>query len=208
MAVAVIEPPRPLVTAANIPGFHDASDPFVTAMIAAAQAAIDGPTGPWGLALGIQVLEWETDGFGYGAGEAIRLPYGPVLEPIAVSYRNAAGAWVAISVSGLEVSRSGIGAPVGGWPVTATGEGVVRIRWRAGFAKRDGGAFVPDPPASAVAAVILAAQHLKSLAGQNLFLRSEKVDGVGDQTWTVSEAAGKAIEAATANLMKPLRVFS
>lgn len=208
MTVAVIEPPRPLVTAADIPGFHEPNDPFVTAMIAAAQAAIDGPTGPWGLALGVQVLEWTTDGFGCVGGEAISLPYGPVLEIIAINYRAVSGGWLSIDAAGLEVSRSGFGAPVGGWPSPAAGEGVVRIRYRAGFAKREAGEFVPDPPASAVAAVILAAQHLKSLAGQNLFLRSQSVDGVGDRTWTVSDAAGKAIEAATANLMKPLRVFA
>lgn len=84
MAVVVIEPANPLVdwSEAEVHLRLDNDDneqPYVEALIAAAQQWIDGPGGWLGRAVGLQTLEW--------SGDCLpdRLPYAPVRSLVSVT---------------------------------------------------------------------------------------------------------------------------
>jgi hypothetical protein len=52
----------------------------------------------------------------------------------------------------------------------------------------------------------MAVQHMKSLNADNLFLRSEEVEGIGTFQYTVSDAAGAIIRDTTRRLLAGLKV--
>ncbi len=58
------------------------------------------------------------------------------------------------------------------------------------------------------AAVILGVQQLKAISAENLFLRSEEVEGIGTFQYTVSDQAGAIIQRASERLLEGLRVYS
>lgn len=198
MTVRVISAPAPIVTPADVPGGHAVDDAKITALIAAVQAGIDGPTGWLGRALGEQTLELTRAGF----HRSIRLPYLPASEVVSVKYRDVAGIEQTIDAAGYWLAANSVSfASSFAFPVTQCSDDAVTIRYKAGYAAE-------AVPASAKQAVIIGVQHLKALsADQNLFLRSEDVEGVGSFTYTVSEAAGLVVKSAIEMLLLPLRVY-
>ncbi|HTM78592.1 MAG TPA: hypothetical protein VL133_13305 [Devosia sp.] len=198
MTVRVITGPAPIVTPADVPGGHAADDAQITALIAAVQAGIDGPTGWLGRALGEQTLELTRAGF----HRSIRLPYLPVSEIVGVKYRDADGVEQTVDIAGYRrAADTAVFAPSFAFPATQCSDDAVTIQYKAGYAAN-------AVPASAKQAVILGVQHLSAMTSdQNLYLRSEEVEGVGTFTYTVSEAAGLVVKAATEMLLGPLRVY-
>lgn len=199
MTVRVISGPAPIVTPADVPGGHSSSDAKIAALIAAVQAGIDGPTGWLGRALGVQTLELTRAGF----HRSIRLPYLPVTEIVSVKYRDRDGDEQTVDDTNYRVSVDALlFAPTFAFPSVACAPDAVTIRYKAGYGAN-------SVPASAKQAVIIGVQHLRALSSdQSLFLRSEKVEGVGEFSYTVSETAGAVVKQATEGLLQPLKVYS
>jgi uncharacterized phiE125 gp8 family phage protein len=88
MRVVVITPPTPIVTweeaKAHLRLDGDSEKVLVEAMIAAATANIDGPTGWLGRSIGAQDLEVRFDLV--ATSSTIRLPYAPVISLLGVTY--------------------------------------------------------------------------------------------------------------------------
>lgn len=201
MSTRIISGPEPIVTPTDIAGSHPADDPAIVGMIAAVQQAIDGPTGWLGRALGKQTLELWLPHF--DCRHWIGL-YTPVIaaDPITVKYLDTDEVEQAVSPTMYRMAGDNLGfrqefSP----PVTACRPDAVRIRYGAGYETE-------NVPPQAKQAVILSVQHLKAIGGENLFLRSEEVEGVGNFQYTVSEKAGEIIQRATENLLQGLRIYA
>lgn len=198
MAIRRLSGPEPILTPADVPGDHDPADTKVTALIAAVQAGIDGPTGWLGRSLGEQDLEFTIGKL----GRSIRLPYEPVRAIVSVKYRDADGAEQTIDAANYRLAGEnrclfGTGFSL---PATDCAPDAVTVTYKAGY-EHD------DVPANAKQAVIIGVQQLKPMGNQNLFLRQEDVEGVGSTVYTVSDAATQAVKAATDMLLQPLRVY-
>lgn len=203
MKFTVITPPEPFVTPADVPGDHASDDVRITALIAAATAEIDGYSGWLGRCLGPQEVEVS----GWFDRCSFDLPIGPILELVSFEIEDANGNVTVIDPS-LYRLRSGSMwvAPGASWIPRP----VHRIRYWAGYGVRDDDQ--PDTwkelvPANAKQAVVLAVLHLNALSADNLFLRSEDVEGVGVQSFTVSEQAGNIIRQSADRLLSGLKVY-
>lgn len=198
MAVRVISGPAPIVTPAEVPGGHASNDATITALIAAVQASIDGPTGWLGRALGVQTLAMTRAGF----SRIIRLPYEPVTSITSIVYRDTEG--TAHTVDIADYRLAGSNAIVFGtdynFPTAECAPDAVTITYEAGYPAE-------DMPASAKQAVIIGVQQMKPLAERDLSLREEDVEGVGSTTYTVSEASAALVKSATESLLAPLKVW-
>lgn len=199
MTVRVISGPAPIVTPVDVLGSHTSDDAKIIALIAAVQAGIDGPTGWLGRALGKQTLELTRAGF----HRSIRLPYLPVTDIVSVKYLDEAGGEQTVDEANYRLAANTVFfAPSSVLPATQCSDDAVTIQYEAGYETE-------VVPASAKHAVIIGVQHLRQLTSdQSLFLRSEDIEGVGEFTYTVSEAAGLVVKTATEALLKPLRVYS
>ncbi len=198
MSIRVITPPEPFVAPTDIAGDHAADDLKVTAMIAAATEELDGYTGWLGRCLAPQLLEWSLDRWPV---QGYSLPIGPVLEIEGVEYVDHLGVtqpWAYPSPLYFE-----------NVPTLRGRAGDLRIRYWAGYGSRnaqDATRWDEQVPARVKQAVIMSVQHMKALSAENLFIRSEAVDGVGTTTYTVSEQAGQIIEATAKRLLSGLKV--
>jgi hypothetical protein len=203
----VITPPEPIVTPADIAGAHAADDAGVAAIIQAVTEEIDGPDGWLGLCLGEQTLQLSLEGW---PCDALRLPCGPILSIESIRYLDRDNAEIPVAAPNYSL-RDGILEFDLSWskPSLSRRTGPIRIRYVAGHdgeAIDDGG--TGELPDRARLAIILATQHLISLGGENLFLRSEEVEGIGVRQYTVSSQASDLIQRACTNLLSGLRVFS
>lgn len=205
MRTIVITPPAPVVlwedARAHLRLDTNDEQDLVTGMIAAATAALDGPTGWLGRSLGPQVLETRFDGFGFGGllgyqGCTLALPYGPVIAVQSVGYLDATGAAQAVDVSGWEVIGDQLEPAFGrSWPSTALRREAVRIRYAAGYAADP----EADPLVAALPAPIRAAILL--MVG-DLFANRQTVE-TGVRAAAVSVPMSTTVEA----LLAPYRVF-
>ncbi|MBT9370279.1 hypothetical protein [Rhizobium sp. CSW-27] len=202
MSIRVIVPPDPLVEPEDVGGGTNAE-----IMIAAVTAAIDGPDGWLGRALGPQTLELGLD---LWPCRTLRLPYPPLIAVEGVYYTDVNGdeQEVALDVWGNTAAHVWFKQS---WAMPALAEipDAVRIRYRAGYdgvSVMDGGTGAVPPQVRQ--AIILSVQHLRSIGAENLFLRAEEVEGVGRTEYTVSEQAGRIIEAACERLLFGLKVFA
>ena len=201
MSTRVIIPPEPIVMPGDVPGAHAADDQHIAAMIAAATAEIDGADGWVGRAFGPQTLEWS----GWSGCERIVLPCRPIIKIVSVITEDRDGSAQPVDPSAYRRD--------GDYLVPATGAAwahrpLHRIRYEAGYDGHpvaDGG--TGDVPAQVKQAIVLAVQHMMALSADNLFLRSEDVEGIGSRTYTVSEQAGQVIRHATNSLLSGLRVY-
>ncbi|MBO9631206.1 MAG: hypothetical protein J7516_17520 [Shinella sp.] len=195
--ITVITPPQPFVNPADIPGSHAADDPVIAAMIAAAVGEIDGPYGWLRRSIGKQTLELS----GSWAKCAVDLPLPPIIRIVSVHYTAGQDPEAELHTSFYSKRREAIvfrqGAPV----FRACTD--VRIRYEAGFSEADGTG--PIPP-QVKQAVIMSVQNMKALAAENLFLRSEEVEGVGTFQYTVSEQGGNIIRNTAERLLRGLKV--
>lgn len=189
--IRVITPPQPIVTPADIAGSHVADDPAIAAMIAAATGAIDGPYGYLKRSIGKQTLEISGDFCGWHVD--LRLP--PIIKVVKV-FTGAIGGYET-ELSPDLYHYAGERLRFHSWQ-TAT-----RIQYEAGFSDADGTGPVPPQVKQAI---ILSVQHMKALSAENLFLRSEEVEGVGSFQYTVSDQAGNIIRDACRRLLGGLQV--
>lgn len=168
--VSVVSPPVPVVTLAEAKAHLrvDApdDDAVITAYIAAATGAIDGPDGWLGRALGLQTLALIAPAFpGFGAcdwsactpawamchPDEIRLPCPPIRSVTAVSYLDAAtGARIVVDPATYALMDRTL-FPLAGasWPSAAFRPDAVRIEFVAGYAT------AADLPAPIRAAILL-----------------------------------------------------
>lgn len=209
MILRVVTPPAALLTAAEAkvaaPVFAGDAEARLTALLGAAQAAIEPPNGWVGLAFGVQTLEACFEGF---PCFEMPLPCPPLRAVASVNYRDRDGAEQTLAPEtyepfGVGFARGGlIPRPDTTWPATARRADAVRITFEAGHA--------PDDPQLLPVrqAIILAATELRQLGTRELGLSSRSVEGVGTHSWVVSDAAGKVIRAAVESLLMPMRVYA
>lgn len=183
MSVVVITPPVQLVDLVTVKSHlrveGSDEDALIGAYIAAASAAVDGPDGWLGRAVGAQVLELRQDQF----CTPTRLPFGPVTSLTSVKYvdidggeQTLAGSVYTLAGDDLELAYHQY------WPTIRGDTLGVRIRYAAGYA---------TVPAPIVAAVLL-------MVG-DLYANRE----------TSIEAAASAVPMSTTveNLLSPYRAW-
>lgn len=198
MGIRRLSGPAAIVSPSDLSGeLH--GDAAAASVIAAVQASIDGPTGWLGRSLGLQELELTTDGF----CRTLRLPYEPVTKIVSVSYRDRDGIEQSVDAAHwrLAMGNRCVFGTGFSFPATERAPDAVTVVYEAGYADS-------AVPASAKQAVIIGVQHLKALTEQSVFVRSEEVDGIGTETFAVSEAGANVVKAATDALLMPLRVYS
>lgn len=200
MGVLVITPPDPVVplgmAKAHLRVDGEDENTLVAAYVAAATALIDGPSGWLGRSLGPQVLELQEDRFTCAADGLIRIPYGPVIDIVTITYVDAAGVDQVIEADQyILVGAAGV-RPIFGatWPAARSFPASVRIRYRAGYAA-DAEA---DPLVAAVPAPIMAAILLQ--AGDLYAFRETAVVG--------TIAAPINMSTTVENLLGPYRVWT
>lgn len=207
MATRVIVPPAPLLLPSDIPGGHAGNDARVALIIAAAQAEIDGPLGWLGRALGPQTLETTLDHFEWGS---VRLPCPPIVDVLSVGYRDRAGVMQTVDAALWECRDDRlVRLAKHSWPKAEHCADAVRITYLAGYDDNpviDGG--TGPLPAEVKMALQLSVLHTLAMGAENLFLRSEEVEGVGTTTYTISTAASELIKGATDRYLSGLRIYA
>jgi len=210
MTVRVVTPPAPIVAPGDIAGSHSSSDPKMAALIQAVTEEIDGPTGWLGRSLGAQTLELTLPGFSCGRNFA--LPFKPIIGIVSVTYLGADGVEQTVPQASYRLANERLWFAAGfAFPATACAPDAVRVRYKAGYNGTSGaevGEVQTGPiPERARQAIIISVQQMKALGAENLFLRSEEVEGVGTRQWTVSEQAGQIVRQASERLLSTLRVY-
>ncbi|MBZ5760274.1 head-tail connector protein [Rhizobium sp. VS19-DR104.2] len=193
----VIDPPAPIVTIADIRRhiveLPQEDESYVEMLALAATSWIDGPTGWLGRALGIQTLELTTDGFWSPCGDAIPLPFPPVLEVVSVIYADPSGQMVTLASGAYRADVGGVRPTSGTWPDTADRSDAVRIRFKVGWAvfdKSDPPQLVSDVPAAIRVAILM-------LVGQ--WYRTREPVAIG--------ATVEKLPFAVDSLLQPYRVY-
>ena len=207
MPVRVITAPDPILTPASVAGSHAPDDPKIAALIDAVTEELDGPSGWLGRALGPQTLELSLGGFG---AKPIKLLYPPLIQITSVKYLDVLGVEQTVPDTVYRQAGDRLVLKVGqAWPIAGCAPDAVRVQYRAGYdgtpASEGGTGKVPE---RVLQAVILSVQNLVSIGAENLFLRSEEVNGVGTTTYTVSEVAGTIVREAAERLLGNLRVYA
>jgi hypothetical protein len=62
-------------------------------------------------------------------------------------------------------------------------------------------------PARVKQAVKMAVQNMMALGAENLFLKSETVEGLGSKSYVVSDVAGKIIQDTSERLLSGLKLY-
>lgn len=201
MTVELITPPAAFVLPSDIAGSHAANDATVTAMIQAVTETIDGYGGMLGRCLGPQLLEWSTAE--WPLEDDFDFPIGPLLEVESVSY---------VDVDG-DIQQWAFTEPLyfENMPATRGRRADIKIQYWAGYGARAAVApydWIAAIPKAARHAVIMSVNQLKSVGSvENLFLRSEDVEGIGTTTYTVTDQAGLVIQTAVDRLLHGLKVY-
>lgn len=209
MPTIVVEAPLPILDPEDIAGDHDANDPLITALIAAATEEIDGPTGWLGRALGPQTLETHLDEFPCGT---IHLPVVPVISVESIVYDDADGEAQTLEDTTYSLERmTGLISLTTGstWPSTVYRPGSVRIRYVAGYdgdAVVDGGTgAVPERVLQAVKLIVQDMQAVQTTTGN---VKVEQVEGIGRTEYFEARTDGVVISRTVARLLGGLRVFA
>lgn len=209
MTLRVIVPPAPVVVPADIAGSHAADDAEVAAAIAAVTEELDGPTGWLGRSIGPQTLELRAHTF--CAWRKFPLPCPPLIGGVVIKYLDGdevEQTFAADQYAVLQASNSLRLKSSAAWPTLADDLEAVRIQFQAGYngtAVADGG--TGDVPARIKQAIIVMVQDLIATKAENLFIRSEQVDGIGERQYTVSDQAGAIIQRTATRLLQGLRVY-
>lgn len=159
MTLVVIDPPKQGIVSLDELKPHlrvegDEEDAYLNGLISAASAWIDGPDGWLGRSIAVQTLELRLDTL---CGDAILLPFGPALEIESVRYIDAAGAEQTVAPSAYELTGRVLGTALGqSWPAYRSGRGAVRVRYVAGYGKKnDDGEYETAAPAPIKQAILL-----------------------------------------------------
>lgn len=160
-----LAPTDPVVTLAEVRAHvrMDAmdDDAVLTLLAEAAVAHLDGYQGVLGLCLADQEWELSYDAFPSGP---IKLPLGPVIEVVSVTYTDAVGVPQTFAPINYEVDTSsgdGWVVPVSAWPTTGSYLNAARVRFRAGHSPAGA---VPD--ALRVAVLMLVSHWYNNREGQ------------------------------------------
>lgn len=192
MRVFVVTPPEPVVSLEEAKEHLRVDGPdeddLILAYIAAATGHIDGPDGWLGRSIGVQTLEMRFSLLSRPAcnGTAIRLPFGPVSELVAISYLDGQGDVQEADLAdfvlyGDEVEPVGSTYP---WEGGSMQREAGRIQYRAGY----------ETLPSAIRAAILL------ITGDLYANRETAVVGTG--------AAAVPMSATPKLLLGPFRVFT
>lgn len=210
MILRVITPPAPIVVPADIAGSHAEDDAKVAVAIAAVTEEIDGPGGWLGRAIGPQTLELR--GWQCFASREFPLPRPPLIGAVVVKYldRNFVERTLAADNYEVRLASNSIRLKSGAsWPTIGNDPEAVRIQYQAGYnnvAVADGG--TGPVPARIKQAIVVMVQDLITTKAENLFLRSEEVEGIGSRQYTVSDQAGAIIQRTADRLLWGLRIFA
>ncbi|MGA0561703.1 hypothetical protein ACO2RV_04580 [Ancylobacter sp. VNQ12] len=205
MTVIVVEPAQPLLDASAlrrlVPGLDGLDDDHLNMLISVAQQSIEPPLGWARCAFGRQTLEMVMDGFA-SALAVIDLPHPPLRSIVSITFEQAPGGAITLPETAYWVFSDGLfGAvrPAVGtaWP---SGCGIARIRYVAGYDAADP-RLLP-----AKQAIALSVQALRVFAREDLFLKREKTDGVGEREWAVSPSAERMMRDAADRLLQPYRI--
>ncbi|WP_257556425.1 head-tail connector protein [Sphingobium sp. CFD-2] len=136
---------------AHLRVLHDDEDALITALIAAAEAHLDGFSGVLGRALVTQ--EWERSFDAFPACNSFRLPLGPLGDEVTLSYFDADD--VEQTFSDFHAVSDAIGPMIvlqdgATWPSTAARPDAVKVAWRCGY-----GDVADVPPAIIHAAKLM-----------------------------------------------------
>lgn len=134
MRVVVITPPAPVVTLYQVKQHlrvdSDDDDALIDVLTDAAISHIDGPDGWLGRAIGKQILEARFDVF----RDAMKLPYGPVLDILSVKHLDGDGEEVTLLPAEYELRGWLLGSAFGRrWPSVGAHSEAVRVQYRAGY---------------------------------------------------------------------------
>lgn len=194
MSTVVISGPSPIVTPSDLTGSYEDDNLAALSAIAAVQGRIDGPTGWVGRSFGVQVLDTL---MAVQSNTWQRIPYPPVIEVLSVT--DEGGNAVSFERDPVELDRIKFSSSTGS----------VRVRYRAGYEwdeeKEKGTGVVP---AQAKHAVIVGADRLMTLNVADMALKTETVEGVGSDTYTVSADAEAMIDGVITNLLSGLRIVT
>ena len=205
MTVIVITPPTEtpvsLVEAKaqlRITGTDD--DDFISSLIRAVTATIDGPSGSIGRALVTQTLEYQVD---YFPSCEIELPCRPVASITSIKYDDSDATEQTLGAATYRLVAPNIVGLVSGssWPTALEQAGAVRVRYVAGYGVAS---VVPAPIKQAI---LLGVRHLYSLGERSLFVAGKKIEGVSETRWVVSDTASKIVQDATNSLLSTYRVW-
>jgi uncharacterized phiE125 gp8 family phage protein len=194
--------PLTLASVRNRIGAGDGeSDEALTALITAAVAKIDGPNGELGRAIQPQIWEMVLDEWPCGA---IVVPLPPLQEVVSISYVATTGALVGIDPEAYVV-RPGVPSrivPAFGksWPSLRRIAGAVTVKFKAGYA-------ADKIPEAILTAIVLEVAHMRALTERNLFLMRERVEGVGQLDYAVTDAAMTGLTDAAQGLLKGFKVY-
>lgn len=136
MSVVVLVPPAEIdllqEAKAQLIVQHDEDDVYISSLVRAAVALVDGPFGRLGRCVLVQTLELTLDGF--GNKPLIWLPCPPFVEVLSVSYDDLDGVEQTLDPASYELNpeRGIFLRSASCWPRTAC-IGSIRIAYRAGY---------------------------------------------------------------------------
>lgn len=135
MRITVTTQPEPLVTLdeAKVALGESGSDrdEFITGLILAAQAELDGPKGWVGISVAQQTVEVHFDRF----CDSMALPAGPIVEPVTVTYLDSDGAEQTLSDTIYTLLTDGrlVRTPNESWPNTYSRDEAVIVSYDVGI---------------------------------------------------------------------------
>jgi uncharacterized phiE125 gp8 family phage protein len=225
MRVTLVTPPavEPLTATevkARLGYGSEVSDSLASSLITAARQQLDGWGGWLGRALITQTWKITLPGFYQGTKRhywfenpaliavndcPITLPIPPLQSISSISYVDTAGVTQTLSSSAYRTLTDTFATifPVYGtnWPATRCQQDAVTITFVAGYG--DAGSAVPEPIRSAIA---LQVAHLRWISAQNPFLSADRVEGLGEQKYSVGGTATAALNAAVTALIANYRI--
>lgn len=206
MSVIVINPPPVVVSAADARTAgvfsSDDDDAMIDALLAAAQATIDGPDGWLGRAIGLQTLELSVVGGLWCVRwpHQIKLPYLPIRSITSAKTVTDDGTETTIDPSAYSLT---------GDVLTFTdtmSRNALRIRYVAGYGTAEGGSDLPLPPPIKFA-IMLMAKQLSGLGDTGGEIVREEVTGVGVTAYAASKVSEDLLQTTGERLLSTYRVF-
>lgn len=155
-----VEAPDPVVSSADaqlrIAALADVDYAIVDALLAAATARLDGPTGVLGRALGVQTWDMKWDGYYWGAEfpnasyvsdqwltrSHIKIPLPPLISVDSVTYLDDNGdeqTWATDNYRVTGIGGQGRVVAISGWPSVGDFADALTVRFTAGYTS------IPDP---------------------------------------------------------------
>lgn len=205
MRLSVITPPDPILSTPEIYArlgiTSQTNGDLLDALIQAACSQIEPPLGWTGQAFGRQTLEARFDCWPDSGG--LRLPGPPIVSLTSVKHIDTSGDEQTIDTDDYQLFGDRLVSAYGfDWPDVMSGiSEPIRVRYEAGYA-------ADDPRLGpAKHAIALMVKQLLSTGTEDVFLRSETVEGIGSQTRSMTDSGLVLMTKAAENLLQPYRVY-